>query len=110
MKMRRYDTGHGAGYGATDVIKPIWTTSSFLVYTGGLTVLIGALLGVESLRTQYGGFGSAAWAFLFFVILSAFAHAASLRGRVIAGGIFSFVSVIAWGVFIAFLFGWFGFD
>jgi hypothetical protein len=92
-----------------DEVKPIWTTSSFLVYTGGLTVLLGAVLGLTYLSTQYGGFGRSAWAFLFLVILYGFAIALFMRGRMLAAGIFAFASVIAWGAFIALLFNWFGF-
>jgi hypothetical protein len=103
MRMR------GPGQPHTDEVKPIWTTSSFLVYTGGLTVLFAAVLGLAYLSTQHGGFGRAAWAFLFLVILYGFAIALFLRGRMLAAGIFAFASVIAWGAFIAFLFTWFGF-
>jgi hypothetical protein len=98
----------GPDYVPTDEVKPIWTTSSFLVYTGGLTVLVAALLGLQYLSTQYGGFGRSAWAFLFLVILLAIASALSVRGRVVAAGIFAFASVIAWGAFVALVFDWFG--
>ena len=33
-------------------IKPVWKTSSFLVYLGGLTVLIGGISAVGYLSTQ----------------------------------------------------------
>lgn len=89
-------------------IKPIWTTSSFLVYTGGLTVLVGAASGLVYLSTQYGGFGRAAWALLFLVILYAVAIALLLRDRPVAAGIFAFVSVIAWSITVALFFNWFG--
>ena len=46
-------------------IKPVWKTSSFLVYTGGLTVLVGGLAAVGYLSTHYSGGGArTAWAFL----------------------------------------------
>ena len=90
-------------------IKPIWTSSTFLVYTGGLTVLGGAIGALEYLSTQYTGGGQgAAWALLILVILYAIAHALRLRGRPIAAGIFGFSSVIAWAIFVGAVFSWWG--
>lgn len=88
-------------------IKPIWTSSTFLVYTGGLTVLLGAIAALIYLSTQYMGRGAAtAWALLILVILYAIAHAFRIRARPIAAGIFAFSSVIAWAVFVGVLFSW----
>ncbi len=81
--------------------KPVWKTSSFLVYTGGLTVLVGG--GRSRWRTSPAQFGKGAltgWALLMLVVLRLLAEALRLRGRWVAGGIFSFASVIAWGVFL----------
>ena len=77
-------------------IKPVWT-SSFLVYTGGLTVLVGGLAAVGYLSTQYSGGGArTAWAFLILVVLWLVAEV--LRERAwVAAGIFAFTAVIAWG-------------
>jgi hypothetical protein len=89
-------------------IKPLWTSATFLVYTGGLTVLVGGLAALGYLSAQYGSGATAAWALLVLVILYAIAHGLRVRGRQIAAGIFAFASVLAWAVFIAFLFDWFG--
>jgi hypothetical protein len=92
-------------------IKPIWTSATFLVYAGGLTVLGGAIAALAYLSQNYGsGFESAAWAFLILAILYAIAHGLRLRDRPIAAGIFAFVSVIAWGYFVAHVFDWWGWD
>lgn len=88
--------------------KPTWTTSSFLVYTGGSTVLGAALASLGYLASQYGPGAFAAWAFLVLVILSALAHAFRLREQRIAAGVFAFVSVAAWAVFVGALWEWFG--
>lgn len=89
--------------------KPIWTSASFLVYLGGLTVLFSAIAALVYLSTQYAGAGErTAWSFLVLVVLYAIAHALRLRGRTLAAGIFAFASVIAWGIFVALLFSWFG--
>ena len=89
-------------------IKPNWTSSSFLVYTGGLTVLGGGLAALGYLSSRYGSGGIAGWSLLVLIALYALAHAFRVRGSLIAAGIFAFTAVIAWGVFVAFLFRWFG--
>ena len=89
-------------------LKPLWTSATFLVYTGGLTVLLGGLAALGYLSASYGSGATAAWALLVLVILYAIAHALRVRGRLIAAGIFAFASVIAWGAFLVFLFDWFG--
>ena len=92
-------------------IKPIWTTSSFLVYTGGLTVLGGAIGALGYLSTQYPGAGQGtAWTLLILVILYAIAHGLRIRDRPLAAGIFAFASVIAWIIFVAVLFDWWGWE
>jgi hypothetical protein len=91
-------------------IEPRWTSSTFLLYTGGLTVLGGGLAALGYLSRHYGNGAKAAWAFLILVVLFVIAHAFRLRGRQIAAGIFAFAALIAWGAFIALLFLWFGWD
>ena len=39
------------------VRKPVWTTSSFLIYLGGLTVLGAAIAALSYLANNYGDFG-----------------------------------------------------
>jgi hypothetical protein len=91
--------------------KPIWTTSSFLVYTGGLTILGGAIAGLGYLAAQSNGNGAmVAWSLLFLVILYGIALALRVADRWLAAGIFAFVSVIAWAIFLVYLFLWFGWD
>jgi hypothetical protein len=90
-------------------VKPIWTSSTFLVYTGGLTVLGGAIAALVYLSRQYPGNGEGtAWTLLILVILYAIAHGLRKRNRPIAAGIFAFASVIAWAIFVAVLFSWWG--
>jgi len=90
-------------------IKPVWKTSSFLVYTGGLTVLLGGLAAVGYLSTQYSGGGArTAWAFLILFVLWLLAEAFRRAGPWVAAGIFAFTAVIAWGYFVASAWAWFG--
>lgn len=90
-------------------IKPIWTSSTFLVYTGGLIVLFAAIGALEYLATQYHGHGAqTAWALLILVVLYAIALILLMGGRPIAAGIFAFSSVIAWGILVGTAFTWWG--
>jgi hypothetical protein len=91
-------------------LKPIWTSATFLVYSGGLTVLLGGLAALAYLSAQYGSGAKAGWALLILVILYAIAHALRLRGRQVAAGIFAFASVIAWSAFVILTFEWWGWD
>lgn len=90
-------------------IKPIWTSSTFLVYTGGLIVLFAGVGALEYLATQYrGGGAQTAWSLLIFLVLYAIAVVLLLAGRPIAAGIFAFSSVIAWGILVGVAFTWWG--
>jgi len=94
--------------GAVAVLKPVWTTSSFLIYLGGLTVLVAALVALSYLAGQYGNFAYVCWTLLVLVALKAIALAALRRGLWMTSGIFGFAAVIAFGAFVAALWKWFG--
>ena len=89
-------------------IKPVWKTSSFLVYIGGLIVLFGGLTAVGYLSMQYGHGARTAWAFLMLFIVWFLAEGLRRAGTWVAAGIFAFLSVIAWGYFVAAAWDWFG--
>jgi hypothetical protein len=91
-------------------VKPIWTSATFLVYAGGLTVLLGGLFALGYLAANYGSGAEAGWALLVLVTLYGIAHGLRVRERPIAAGIFAFASVIAWAVFLVFLFEWWGWN
>jgi hypothetical protein len=89
--------------------KPVWTTSSFLVYVGGLTVLVGGLTALGYLTTQYSGGGArAAWGLLILGGLLLLAESCRRAGTWVAAGIFGFATVIAWGFFLGSVWAWFG--
>ncbi len=91
-----------------DAVKPRWTTSSYLLYAGGLTVLAAALGALAYLSSQYGDAAYAGWAALVLAVLYGIAHAFRRQGRWVAAGIFAFASVIAWAAFVGALWAWFG--
>ena len=88
--------------------KPVWRTSSFLVYTGGLTVLGAANAALSYLSRHFGSGALTAWALLVLVVLWAIAESLRRRDRWIAAGIFAFASVIAWAAFVGLAWHWFG--
>jgi hypothetical protein len=89
-------------------LKPVWKTASYLVYAGGLIVLGAALGALSYLSGHYGSGALTAWALLVLVVLSVIAESLGRRERWVAAGIFAFASVIAWGVFVAIAWHWFG--
>jgi hypothetical protein len=91
-----------------EVRKPIWTSSTFLLYLGGLTVLVSALGSLVYLGTNYSQGELVAWTLLPLVVLNVVAHALRARGAWIAAGVFAFSWVAVWAVFLAILFRWFG--
>ena len=88
--------------------KPTWTSSSFLVYAGGLVVLGSAVGALGYLATSYGDAAFAGWSLLVLAVLYAIANAFRERGRWLTAGIFAYASVIAWGFFVGALWVWFG--
>jgi hypothetical protein len=88
--------------------KPVWKTSSYLVYAGGLTVLVAAIAALGYLSGHYGSGALTGWALLILVVLYGIAHALKRRGRWVAAGIFAFASVIAWGALVGVAWHWFG--
>jgi hypothetical protein len=91
-----------------DVRKPVWTSASFLLYAGGLTVLSAALGALGYLAASYDHAAFAGWSLLVLAVLYAIAHAFKRRGHWIAAGVFAYASVVAWAVFVAALWVWFG--
>jgi hypothetical protein len=90
------------------VRKPTWSPSSFLVYAGGLVVLLSAVGALGYLASQYGHAAFAGWSLLVLAVLYGIANALKQRGHWLTAGIFAYASVIAWGVFVGALWVWFG--
>jgi len=89
-------------------LKPVWKTSSYLVYAGGLIVLGAAIAALSYLSGHYGSGALTGWALLVLAVLSTIAESLRRRERWVAAGIFAFASVIAWGAFVGIAWHWFG--
>jgi hypothetical protein len=90
------------------VPKPTWTSASFLLYAGGLTVLGSAIGALSYLSSQYGKGAFVAWTLLPLFVLLAVALAFRRRGEWIAAGLFAFATVGMWIAFSASLLNWWG--
>jgi hypothetical protein len=88
--------------------KPVWKTSSYLVYAGGLTVLVAGLAALGYLSGHYGRGALTAWALFILAVLWVIAESFRRRDRWMAAGIFAFATVIAWAAFLVLAWRWFG--
>ena len=88
-------------------IRPSWSSWSFLLYAGGLTVLAAALGWLAYLSSRVGDAAYAGWALLVLAVLQGAALSLRRRHRIIAG-VFAFSAVVVFAAFVAALWTWFG--
>ena len=81
------------------IVRPRWSSATYLAYVGGLTVLLAATTALQYLSHSYGSFAYAAWALLVLVILEAFAAANRGPAPVVAG-LFALASLAAFTLFV----------
>ena len=81
---------------------------SFLLYTGGLTILVASLFLLGALGDDYGKAAVVGWALLVFAVLGACAFSLLRMGRAVAAGLFATSAVATFGVFVGALEDWFG--
>ena len=89
------------------IAKPFWSSATYLVYLGGLTVLGAALSALSYLSMHYGDAAYAGWALLVYVVLEAIAGALLPRHR-ITSGVFAFAAVFGFAGLALALWKWFG--
>jgi hypothetical protein len=85
-----------------------WSSASFLVYLGGLTLFaaLGSLLSVQA--SDYGSGAFVGWALLVFLATSLFALLARVNGHRVTAGLLALSAVAAWVVLLGSLLDWFG--
>lgn len=93
-----------------NVIKPTWSSWSFLVYAGGLTVLSASSAWLQYLSGRSGDAGYAGWALLVYALLLAVALGFRRTDHPVSAGVFAFAAVIGLVVFVDALWKWFGWN
>jgi LPXTG-motif cell wall-anchored protein len=93
---------------AVRTVRAPWSSASFLVYTGGLTIFgaVIALLSVAS--TDHGAGAFVPWTLLIFAVVVTAAFAFRRRGNVVTAGVLAFSAVTAFLVFVGAVLDWFG--
>jgi hypothetical protein len=90
------------------VLKPRWTSASFLLYLGLFTI-VGAMAGAYGyLAGHYGSFAFVGWTLLMLAILLVLAVFLRRRGPWLAGGVFAYLAVAAFATFVGAVFEWWG--
>ena len=90
------------------VRKPTWSTSSFVLYVGGLTVLGAAIGALAYLWSRYGQAAFVAWTLVPLAVLYAIAHGYRRSGEWLAAGLFIVADMFVWIVFLRAIEEWFG--
>ena len=91
-----------------NVVRVPWSSASFLVYLGGLTILLATILLLIVQGESHGSAGFALWAFLIFLGVTAGAFAARARGNYVTAGLLATSSIVAFVAFVGSLLNWFG--
>jgi hypothetical protein len=89
-------------------VRAPWTSSSFLLYAGGIAILLAMLGFLTSLSDDYGHAAFTGWAALVFAVLAFLAFSFRAAGRPIVAGLFSVSTVVAVTVLVGALEEWFG--
>jgi hypothetical protein len=89
-------------------IRVPWTSASFLVYTGALTVLLSTIWLDSILSDDYSSAAFVGWAALLFACALFVALAYRRAGRPLLAGLFAFVSVGLFAVFVGAVEDWWG--
>jgi hypothetical protein len=91
-----------------EIIRPRWTTWTFLLYAGGFTILGAAFAWLSYFSATSGKAGYVAWALLVFGVLAAVAERFRRTGHPITAGLFAFAAVATFVALVGALWTWFG--
>ena len=81
-----------------DVVRPRWSSSSFLQYAGMFVVLFAMIALLSWLASEHSDGGFFGWSLLVFAVLAVVAVGFELAGERVAAGLFAVVSLIAFSV------------
>jgi hypothetical protein len=90
------------------VVQARWSSGTFLLYAGGLIVLVAAGWALTVLSVEYGDAGLVGWTALVMAVLGLVAGRFRRREQPVAAGIFAFAAVLAFASFVGALESWWG--
>ena len=85
-----------------------WSSASFLVYVGGLTILAATFALLSSTANHHGTAGFVWWSVLIFVVLSAAAAGSRRSGHLVTAGVLALSSVASFVIVLGAVLDWFG--
>jgi hypothetical protein len=85
-----------------------WSSASFLVYVGGLTILLATFTLLSVASDDHGAGGFVWWSLLVFVVLSAAAFGARQTGHLVTAGVLALSSVASFVIVLGAVLDWFG--
>jgi hypothetical protein len=89
-------------------IRAPWTSASFLLYAGGITIFAATLALLATLGSDYGDAAFVGWTALVLAVLMDLAFGARAVARPLAAGLFALSMVVALAVFVGALEEWAG--
>jgi hypothetical protein len=91
-----------------DVVRARWSSSSFLLYAGAFVVLGAAVALLSSLSNDYSSGAFFGWSALVFAALAVVAVGFDRVGHRVAAGLFGFISLVTFSVFVGSFEDWIG--
>lgn len=91
-----------------DVVRARWSSSSFLLYAGAFVVLAATVALLSSLSDDYSSGAFFGWSALVFAALAVVAVGFERVGHRVAAGLFAFISLITFSVFVGSFEDWIG--
>jgi hypothetical protein len=91
-----------------NVVRVPWSSASFLVYLGGITILFATVAFAALQAENHGDAGFVLWALLILVAVSAAALVARATGHSVTAGVLAVTWVVAILVFVGAVLEWFG--
>jgi hypothetical protein len=85
-----------------------WSSASFLVYVGGLTILLATFTLLSLASDDHGAGGFVWWSLLIFVVLSVAAFGARQTGHPVTAGVLALSSVASFVIVLGAVLDWFG--
>lgn len=89
-------------------VRAAWSSTSFLLYTGGILLAFVVVWLFGALSDEWGDFGLTAWSAVVAAGLAAAAALAQRVGEPVLAGLLAFSAVVAFGLFVGALEDWFG--